>query len=214
MNESHVLERSVGASPNHLSSVPAFAARCPGSIGEPVANESQDAALLAAVAFTGDAAAFEEIYDRHRRAVIAAALRICRNSAVAEDIAQRTFMTLWERAGRLASKSVRLRPWLLVVARNGAIDHLRSHASFVPLTGAHADACPSSCPQDEAVTNALAADLAPALAALPPLQRAVIELHYFGGLSFQAIATQTGQPLATVKSRARLGLERLRNCLG
>jgi RNA polymerase sigma-70 factor (ECF subfamily) len=61
--------------------------------------------------------------------------------------------------------------------------------------------------------NALVADLGPALAALPAQQRAVIELHYFGGLSFPAIARQAGEPLETIKSRARLGLERLRRAL-
>jgi len=208
----HALPHSAGASVTERSNGALRSVQRGEAVRERAGDESHDAALLAAVAL-GDAAAFEEVYLRHVRAVTAAAQRICVSASVAEEIAQRTFTKLWERAGRLASKSVRLRPWLCTVARNAAIDHLRSENAFVPLTAENADVFVSACPQDEAVMNALVADLGPALAALPVRQRGVIELHYFGGLSFPAIARQTGEPLETIKSRARLGLERLRRVL-
>jgi RNA polymerase sigma-70 factor (ECF subfamily) len=175
-----------------------------------ISQESSDAALVAAVAFDRDEVAFERLYQIHVRAVTAAAVQICRNRFVAEEIAQRTFTKLWERAARLATKSVRLRPWLLTVARNAAIDHLRAESVCVPLTDVHADVPADGCPQTEAIASALAADLAPALAALPAHQRTVIELRYFADLSFPEIAERIGEPLETVKSRARLGVERLR----
>lgn len=178
------------------------------------AAETSEAALLAAIAYFGDEAAFERVYWTHSPAVIAAARHICRNSAVAQDIAQRTFMTLWERASRLATRSVRLRPWLITVARNAAIDYVRAENAWVALDEAEADSAASDCPQDAAVTNALMAELAPALAALSPEQRTVIELHYFGHRTFAAIAAQTGEPLSTVKSRARLAIEHLRRSIG
>lgn len=172
--------------------------------------EARDMALLGAVAFRGDDAAFEQLYRLHVRAVIGAAYAICRDAWIAEDIAQRAFAMLWERAGRLAAKSVRLRPWLVTVARNAAIDHLRAAQPTAEVT-AEADAL---CPQEAAVTQALIADLTPALAALSPDQRTVIELRYFGGLTFPAIAERTGERLETVKSRARLALGHLRRLLG
>jgi RNA polymerase sigma-70 factor (ECF subfamily) len=175
--------------------------------------ESRDAALLQAVAFRQDCAAFEELYRLHIGAVMHAATQICRNKTVAEEIAQRTFTTLWQRAGRLASKSLRLRPWLVTVARNASIDHIRLESAYVPLADTHLNVPAVDRPDDEAITNALIADLAPALASLPARQRIVLELRYFEGLSFPAIARQTDEALETVKSRARLGIARLRRLL-
>jgi RNA polymerase sigma-70 factor (ECF subfamily) len=175
-----------------------------------VTAEARDTALLGAVALRGDEAAFEQLYRLHVRAVTRAAYAICRDTWIAEDIAQRAFATLWERAGRLAAKSVRLRPWLVTVARNAAIDHWRAAQPCIELT-TEADAV---CPQDAAVMQALIADLTPALAALSSEQRTVIELRYFAGLTFPAIAERTGERLETVKSRARLALGHLRRLLG
>jgi RNA polymerase sigma-70 factor (ECF subfamily) len=185
---------------------------CPNLARHPAQSmaEARDTALLGAVAFRGDGAAFEQLYRLHVRAVTGAAYAICRDIWTAEDIAQRTFATLWERAGRLAAKSVRLRPWLVTVARNAAIDHLRAAQPYTELTP-EADAL---CPQEAAVTQALIADLAPALATLSSEQRTVIELRYFAGLTFPAIAERTGERLETVKSRARLALAHLRRLLG
>ena len=195
-----------------LAAVPAPTRSLPASPA-PQTAESRDTALLEAVAFANDPTAFEELYRLHVNAVMRAAMRLCRNKTVAEEIAQRTFTTLWERAGRLVAKSVRLRPWLVTVARNASIDHIRLESARVPLTDEHTFA-QEGCPQEKAVTNALIASLAPALAALSSEQRLVIELRYFEGLTFAAIAAQTGEALSTVKSRARLGLEHLRRYIG
>jgi RNA polymerase sigma-70 factor (ECF subfamily) len=176
-------------------------------------GEAGEAELLAAVAFLRDESAFDRLYHLHLGSVMSAAMHICRNKAIAEEIAQRAFMTLWQRAERLSTRSVRVRAWLVTVARNASIDYLRAENAYGAMGDSLGDPAQIECPQDAAVTNALAAELAPALALLSPEQRTVIELRYFRDMTFAAIAEQTGDALGTVKSRARLAIEHLRHAL-
>jgi RNA polymerase sigma-70 factor (ECF subfamily) len=170
-----------------------------------------DEALLERVARWNDHAAFETIYGRHIGAVKAAAKQVCCNRASVEEIAQHAFLALWQRADRLAAKSVRLRPWLVTVARNAAIDYIRSgHASTVPLAEAADRPAREVGPEQALLEGESHEALHAGLAALSPQQRDVIELVYFGGLTYQAVADATGEPLGTVKSRVRLALKHLR----
>jgi RNA polymerase sigma-70 factor (ECF subfamily) len=180
----------------------------------PISREASDEALLEAVARWSDHTAFEAIYTRHAGSVKAAAKQVCRNRTAVEEIAQHTFMALWQRAERLAAKSVRLRPWLVTVARNAAIDYVRSaHAATVPLSEA-ADRPSHEVEPERALLEGETRDtLQRGLAALSPQQRDAIELVYFAGLTYQAVADATGEPLGTVKSRVRLALKHLRSHL-
>jgi RNA polymerase sigma-70 factor (ECF subfamily) len=174
-------------------------------------EKARDEALLERVARWSDHAAFEAIYARHIGAVKAAAKQVCRNRATVDEIAQHSFMALWQRAERLAAKSVRLRPWLVTVARNAAIDYVRSgSAAAVPLDEAAALPAPEAGPESAVLEGESHEVLHAGLAALSPQQREVIELVYFGGLTYQAVADATGEPLGTVKSRVRLALKHLR----
>lgn len=176
--------------------------------------EAYELRLLAEVARWDDQAAFEEIYRRHRAAVARVALQICPDAASAEDIVQQTFAALWVRADRLIEKSVRLRPWLTTVARNAAIDGLRSHRGTVPIAST-ADV-PTSAPTPEAAAVAAEAKatLAAALATLSTHQRAAIELVYFADLTYAAAAQKLGEPVGTIKSRVHLAMGHLRERLG
>jgi RNA polymerase sigma-70 factor (ECF subfamily) len=178
-------------------------------------EETCDEALLERVVRWNDHAAFEAIYGRHIGAVKAAAKQVCRNRATVEEIAQHTFTALWQRAERLAAKSVRLRPWLVTVARNAAIDYVRSGcAAAAPLAEA-ADLPSREIGPEPALLEAESHDaLHAGLAALSSQQRDVIELVYFQGLTYQAVADATGEPLGTVKSRVRLALKHLRGHMG
>jgi RNA polymerase sigma-70 factor, ECF subfamily len=183
-------------------------------LGLPSLEEISDEALLEAVGRWSDHAAFEAIYARHIGAVNAVARQVCRKRAAVEEIAQHTFMGLWQRAERLAAKSVRLRPWLVTVARNAAIDYVRSgHAATVLLEEA-TDRPSQEIGPERALLDGESHDaLHGGLAALSPQQCEVIELVYFQGLTYQAVADATGEPLGTVKSRVRLALKHLRDLM-
>jgi RNA polymerase sigma factor (sigma-70 family) len=177
--------------------------------------EAYDARLLAEVARWDDQAAFDELYRRHIDAVTLTAMHVCRNRHVAEEIAQHAFSALWLRAERLASKAVRLRPWLTTVARNAAIDYLRSGSNFVgSLEEAKEQRSSAPDPEHEALARESGRELRGAIAELSAEQRVAVELVYFAGMTYHAAAQATGEPLGTIKSRVRLALGHLRSRLG
>ena len=176
--------------------------------------EAYDVRLLGQVARWDDQAAFEELYRRHIDAVTATALHVCRNKHVAEEIAQHAFSALWLRAERLAAKAVRLRPWLTTVARNAAIDHLRSGpASIGSLDEAKEQTSNAPSPESDAIAHESSRELLAAVAILSTEQRQAVELVYFAGMTYQAAADASGEPLGTIKSRVRLALGHLRSHL-
>ncbi|MGD0472800.1 MAG: sigma-70 family RNA polymerase sigma factor [Candidatus Velthaea sp.] len=205
------------SAPSHprLTALPAARPQgAPPTAGAASAAEAIDAELLERVARWSDQAAFEELYRRHLDAVMLTALHVCRNKHAAEEIAQHAFSALWFRAERLAAKAVRLRPWLTTVARNAAIDQLRASASSVAsLDEAQEQASSAPTPESEALLNDSSRAVRSAVASLSPAQRSVVELVYFAGMTYAAVAEATGEPLGTVKSRVRLALGHLRSHL-
>lgn len=183
------------------------------AMGSPPDTRTQDVELLSAVCH-GDRAAAAELYDRHAGAVYSLALRITRSPAQAEDVVQDAFVTLWTKARQYDSERASVAGWLLAIARNGAIDRLRSNSHE---DGPLPDELPDRSEQGEVGDSLLASERAhgvrTALAKVPPRQREVIELMYFEGLAQHQIATKLGVPLGTVKSRAYHGLLRLRDLL-
>jgi RNA polymerase sigma-70 factor (ECF subfamily) len=174
-------------------------------------EESYEARLLGEVARWNDQAAFEVLYARHVGAVTHAALHICGDRHVAEDIAQQTFTALWIRAGRLAAKTLRIRAWLCTVARNAAIDYLRTGSVALAALDAAANVRSNEPdPQQAALTAEAAHELHAALATLSPEQRCAVELFYFTGMTYRAVADMTGQPIGTIKSRVYLAVLHLR----
>jgi RNA polymerase sigma-70 factor (ECF subfamily) len=175
------------------------------------AEAATDAQLMARVA-AGDAAAFEVIYDRYRVPAYSLARRIA--GTAAEDGMQDAFISLWRTAARFDPERGNLRSWVLTLVRNGCIDALRRHR-----TRAAGQAWPAEVleqlPAPERTEEQVLAregnrEARQLLAGLPAEQRQVIELAYFGGFTQQEIARGMGVPLGTVKSRARIGLQKLR----
>jgi RNA polymerase sigma factor (sigma-70 family) len=209
-----IASRSSEPSHPRLAAMPASR---PQRVSPPAAAslaEAYDAKLLGQVARWDDQAAFEELYRRHIDAVTLTAMHVCRNKHAAEEIAQHAFSALWLRAERLASKTVRLRPWLTTVARNAAIDHLRSASSSIgSLDEAKEQPANAPGPECEALQRESSREVRAAVAGLSPEQRTAIELVYFAGLTYQAAAAATGEPLGTIKSRVRLALGHLRSHL-
>jgi RNA polymerase sigma-70 factor, ECF subfamily len=157
-----------------------------------------------------DAGAFESLYDEYHRLVYGLALRVLAEPAAAEDVTQAVFLKIWSnpelfRGGNFGA-------WVARVARNQAFDVVRSRAK-------HADAeFPESLVLDDDLEETALARLngeraRNALGQLPREQRELIELGFFGGITQEQIARQTGLPLGTVKTRIRAGLRRLRTAL-
>lgn len=168
-----------------------------------------DAALMRRIQ-RGDTAAFGRLYDRHATAVYSVARRILRDPAGAEDVTQEAFISMWRARADYAPERGAAGAWLTTIARHRAIDALRRLHPEQPFD-AHADR--REAPErtdDEVMRRADGEAVGGLLERLPPDQREVIELAYRDGLTQTEIATRLDLPLGTVKSRARLGLGRLR----
>ncbi|NTU80176.1 MAG: sigma-70 family RNA polymerase sigma factor [Chloroflexales bacterium] len=176
-----------------------------------------DEALIAHVA-SGDSRALEQLYSRYSRVVYGLALKILSNAEHAEDVVQETFWRVWRRADTFYAGSGSFAPWLFGIARNLCIDELRrrqARPAASPIEDQVLMAIPDSQPAiDDLTWEAERRRLiSSALGELPPDQRQVIELAYFGGLSQREIAEHLDNPLGTVKTRVRLALQKLKGLL-
>lgn len=167
-------------------------------------------ALLRRVA-SGDAEALGLLYDRYGGQVFSVALRITGDRGSAEEVAQDTFLRLWEHAARYDPERGNFGGWLRTIAHRLAIDELRSRRGA---SRRREFALPESLSSEEAIADTtlteLRTDLQLMLAELPPAQREAIENMFFGGLSPQEIARRAACPLATIYTRLRTGMEKLR----
>lgn len=169
----------------------------------------RDAAQLAAVA-GGSNEAFRVVYERYGRMVYAIAYRILQDSQLAEECVQDVFVEVWRHAKRYDATRARPSTWLCAIARNRALDAVRSRGrrpvpqADIELSGSSPDTVDLLAAADEAV------QVAEAMATLQPAQLEVLQLAYFDGLSHSEIAAKLALPLGTVKSRLRLALDRLR----
>ncbi len=187
----------------------AFARRQGSAPGAGRANDQDDMAAAA----RGDQAALGRLYDRYGRLVFSLALRVTEDPSAAEEVTQDVFLQLWRRAGAFDPARGNLLSWLLAVARNRAIDRLRSRQqraaeAWVPLADApFLVSPPVNCSLETAER------VGRALAALPEPQRRVIELAYYQGFTQSEIAARLQEPLGTVKTWTRSALKALREAL-
>ncbi|HTT61693.1 MAG TPA: sigma-70 family RNA polymerase sigma factor [Bryobacteraceae bacterium] len=164
-----------------------------------------------------DPRAMAELYDRYGRMVYALIVRVVRDGGVAEDLAQETFMRVWNRVQAFDAARGGLLPWMLAVARHRAIDYLRSAAgrmrNAVELTATDHPALFADMERTLLDSDRLRR-VRTALEKLSENHRTVIELAYFEGLSQTEMAERMGQPLGTVKTWVRAALKNLRDDLG
>ncbi len=162
----------------------------------------------------GDPRAFEVIFDRHGGPAFSLAYRMCGRRAVAEDVVQEAFLSLWRSGARYDRSRGSVRSWVLGVVHNRAIDTLRRgivREGRNVSDDALAERMPASDQTDvEVVRRDEARQVRGALEELPNEQRHVIELAYFGGFTHSQIAEMLKLPVGTVKGRMRLGLSKLR----
>ena len=161
-----------------------------------------------------DADAFEVVYDRHGSAAYSLAYRTTGQQALAEEVVQDAFMTVWRMGLRYRPERGSQRSWLLSIVHHRAIDALRRVAvhdrrrAFAELEDVGTEAAERT--DIEVMHRMEGQAVREALAQLPPEQLRVIELAYFGGFTHTEIAGMLELPLGTVKGRMRLGLEKLR----
>jgi RNA polymerase sigma-70 factor (ECF subfamily) len=167
----------------------------------------------------GSSEAMRTLYARCSRRAWAVALRILGVRADAEEVLQEAFLEVWRRAREFDPSRGGLETWVTTIARTRAIDRKRALGTVARISEDAAQQPPpvSAAPVDPSEAAAQGqeqARVAAALRELPPEQRTVVELAYFEGLSQREIAERTGDPLGTVKTRARLALEKLAALLG
>jgi RNA polymerase sigma-70 factor (ECF subfamily) len=164
-----------------------------------------------------DVSAFEELYERHSRIVYSLVLRILRQGSTAEEVVQDVFLQLWRNSAQY-DRSRPFVPWLLTLARNRALDHLRLKGERQRRREEQTENFPqiaTAAPEYEKVLDERRrAELVRSLiGSLPPPQKKAIELAYFEGLTHSEIAASLQKPLGTVKSWIRNGLMRLKEGL-
>ncbi len=165
-----------------------------------------------------DPQAMAHLYDRYGRVAYALILRIVRNTAVAEDLVQETFLRVWSRFHAFDCEKGALGPWVLAIARNRAIDYLRSIEGRIDKSAVDLEKVEQPLLFVDLERDLLNMDRVRALKGafekLSANQRRVLELAYYEGLSQSEMAKRLDQPLGTVKSWVRTALKLLREELG
>jgi len=176
------------------------------------ATGGDDQTLVQGVA-RGEPSALEALYRRHSPRLYALLLRMLGQGGDAEEILQESFVDVWKRAGEYRAARGAVEAWLITIARSRAIDRLRSRGARLRLVREREQQAPDGPVTPEPPDVHAHTRLRRALDALPAEQRRALELAYWDGLSQREISEQTGDPLGTVKTRVRLGLQRLADLL-
>ncbi|HEX8221937.1 MAG TPA: sigma-70 family RNA polymerase sigma factor [Chloroflexia bacterium] len=168
----------------------------------------------------GDARALEALYDRYVRQCFGLALRMVGDPGLAEEVVQEVFLKLWSRPDSYSPQKGAFVSWLLSLVHHRAVDELRKRSrtevaldNDQPLSVINTRPDPQPDPSEQVWVMEQQRVVRQALGELPENQRLVLELAYFGGLSQSQIAERTSQPLGTVKTRMRMGLQNLRGLL-
>lgn len=180
-------------------------------------EQLSDKALVAQVA-QGSSAALEALYDRYAPTVLGISLKVIGDQSAAEDVLQETFWRVWRSAATYQSQRGPFTGWLFRIARNLAIDAYRRRntrprsITDVDDSDSKIDQMPDPTMdvQEQAQSVLKNRQVRNALASLPRVQRVVIEMAYFYGMTRQEIAEATEEALGTIHTRARLALQKLR----
>jgi RNA polymerase sigma-70 factor (ECF subfamily) len=181
-----------------------------------VPGSESSSALIAAIA-AGGRDAFSRFYDLTAPMAFGLIRRVLRDREAAAEVLQEVFWQVWQDAPRYDPTRGTAEAWLVMRAKTRAIDRLRSIRRRDRTFVAPVDESVARSREEPAENPAVVAEdrelVHTALAQLPEPQRRVIEMAFFEGLTQSEIAIRLREPLGTVKTRARLGLERLRGTL-
>jgi len=171
------------------------------------ADAANDMRLVARIR-AGEQDALAELYDRYSSVVYGVALRVLQDAAAAEDIVQDIFLQLWRKPDAFDSSRGSLVAWLAVIARHRAIDRLRQRRPETDIE--EVIIAGRTDLRDETERALVIEKVRAALGEMNADQRKALELAYFQGLTHSEIAEKTGEPLGTIKTRIRSGLQTLR----
>jgi RNA polymerase sigma-70 factor (ECF subfamily) len=184
------------------------------------ASDPTDVRLLQRIA-ARDTAALAELYDRHSRLLFGLIMHIVRDRGEAEDLLQEAFVRVWTRAATYDALVGGPLPWLVRVARNGAIDRARARrvraaidAPAIDVAAAEAvTATGIQTPEAAVLIAERRRTLTDALDGLPADQRQLVEAAFFEGHTHSELAHRFNLPLGTVKTRIRAGMIAMRKRL-
>ncbi len=168
----------------------------------------------------GDQRALGQLYDRWARPAFSLARRLCADDGLAEDVVQEVFLAFWREPGRFDPARGAFGSWLLTLVHHKAVDAVRRESAIrrrtVPAAedGDEWSTAPGPGADQAALGAVVAGQVRDALGRLPAEQREALALAYYGGYTQREVATLTGVPLGTVKSRMFTGVQRLRSVLG
>ena len=164
-----------------------------------------------------DVRALEALYQRYSRPVFSLALKILGDREVVEEVVQEVFLRLWTRAQGYNAERGKLLSWLLTITHHRAIDELRRRRTQPETDGLQEQLAAAEEPDSDPSTSLDHVEereaVQQALAQLPPAQRKPIEMAYYGGMTQVEIALALHEPLGTIKTRMRLGMQKLRGLL-
>ena len=183
----------------------------------PATDQASVLAALLKRAGRGDKAAFAELYDATSARVYGLAVRVVRDPAQAEEVAQESYLELWRGSARFDPDRGSAISWILTIVHRKAVDRVRSaEASSRRDTSYHQknQAVEHDATAEAAHASMEAHRVRGALTSLTDVQRQALELAYFGGYTHTEVATMLDLPLGTAKTRIRDGLIRLRDTMG
>lgn len=181
-------------------------------------QKSSDESLLLVQIARKDQTALAKLYDRYGRPSYALAYKILGSVEEAEEVVLDVFSQIWQKAATYDPSRSRADTWLFMLTRSRSLDRLR----VLQRTVRAAQACMEDAkistsdiaePMEDAMIEERSEQVKAALETLPPEQRIAIELAYYQGLTCAAIASKTGIPTGTIKTRIRLGISKLRQAL-
>jgi RNA polymerase sigma-70 factor (ECF subfamily) len=184
---------------------------------DPLSPPGPDLSELLTLVARGDQVAFETVYDRVAPAVFGLVLRVLRDTAQSEEVAQEALLEVWRTADRFDPARGSALAWVMTIAHRRAVDRVRSERAAAEREARAASAAtpPAADEVAETVESSLEAErVRHCLDGLTGAQRESITLAYYSGLSYPQVASALGLALGTVKTRIRDGLRRLRDCLG
>ncbi len=193
-----------------------------GAVTSPVRrpdDASGDADVMRRIG-AGDRDAVDDLYARFRRPAFALARRILSDDALAEDVLQEVFLSVWRDPSAFDRARGSVASWLLAVVHHKAVDAVRREESQRRRQSRAEDEAVLDAPiaardvEDDAWSRVVADQVRTALGVLPEPQREALTLAYYGGYTQREVAALTGTPLGTVKTRMLAGMRRLRTELG
>ncbi|MEM7697292.1 MAG: sigma-70 family RNA polymerase sigma factor [Verrucomicrobiota bacterium] len=185
----------------------------------PAYDDEADGRMLAGIA-NGDRQCFRKLYERYDGLLFTTINKVLNDREDAEEVLQEVLSSLWRKAHLYHAGRGRPITWLASMARNRAIDRLRSKQRQARLKDAYSGEIEVNPRSSTGVSGPEAADrrdacrkVRSAVLDLTEVQREAIEKVYFQGLTQQEIADELGEPLGTVKARIRRGLAKLRTTI-